>query len=183
MLFIKEVPEQESEAIKTMLKKLGINRPIALTRGEVKLYDIGTRRLKKIQSLLTENGYTLATNKKEILSEKVKLIIEKMMEEGHMPVVNISVHISKEVGHNYSYLTDVFSEVNGLTIEQFIIRSRVAKAKKLMKETNAVMGEIASMLHYKSNAHFSTQFKNVTGITPSEYKKKIMNRRLLLQHE
>ena len=178
MLFIKHMPDQDPRPIKTMLKKLGIHTPITLKRGEVKLYDVSTRRLKKIKTLLEENGYCLATNKKEILSEKIKMVIEKMLQEDGMPVVNISVHISNEVGHNYSYLTDVFSEVNGHTIEQFIIRSKVEKAKKLIMETDAVMGEIARMLQYKSNAHFSTQFKNVAGITPSEYKKNILKEKL-----
>jgi len=170
MLFIKKVPEGRNEGIKNTLKKLGVHHLTDLKRGEIKLYNIGSRRIKKIEAALTENGYSITTDKKEILSEKIKLLIEKMLQETHMPVINISAYIAKELDHNYTYLSNLFSELNGITIEHYIIRCRILKAKKLIRETGSMIGVIARALHYKSITHFSAQFKKITGLTPTEYK-------------
>ncbi|MCH2449026.1 MAG: AraC family transcriptional regulator [Gracilimonas sp.] len=87
------------------------------------------------------------------------------------PVENYSDYISKEVGKDYNYLSDIFSEVKGVTIQQFIIMHKIEKAKELILYDELNITEIAHKLHYSSVAHLSNQFKKVTGLTPSFFKK------------
>jgi len=170
MLFIKQAPEYIDNAVRHSLEKLGIPKPASLKRGELAIQFLSGPRIKKIVALLKENGFITTTDKREALSEKIKMVIEEMMNRETMPVQNVSVHIATALEHNYTYLSNVFSQVNGITIEHYIIRSRIGRAKKLISETNESIGAVAARLHYSSIAHFSTQFKKITGLTPSEFK-------------
>lgn len=109
--------------------------------------------------------------KKEILSGRIKEVIDKMLQCDEMPVTNISVHIADRLGLNYSYLSDVFSGVNGITIEHYIIQKRIEKACELLASTDMEIGKIAKCLNYKSCTHFSAQFRAVTGYRPSAFRK------------
>lgn len=178
MLFIKTVPQQENEEVQFVLKKLGFDRFTDLCPGEVNCYGLNAAEIKLIEDVLIKNGYNITSNKKEILSEKVKLVAAQMIDEKKMPVVNISRHISDELGNNYTYLSDIFSEINGLTIEHYIINYRINKAKEMMQNPAVFIREIAQRLHYKSVAHFSAQFKKVTGVTPSQYKEQLLQKNI-----
>ncbi|RYD54166.1 MAG: AraC family transcriptional regulator [Sphingobacteriales bacterium] len=107
--------------------------------------------------------------KKQLLADKIRQLIKKMMESGDRPLVNTSRYISEKLQLNYTYLSNVFSEVYGQSIEQFIIHCKIDQAKSMLLENHAVIQEVAARLNYSSNAHFSTQFKAVTGIRPSEF--------------
>lgn len=109
--------------------------------------------------------------KKEILSDKIKEVIGKMLDCDEMPVTNISVHIAEHLQLNYSYLSDVFSGVNGDTIEHYIIKKRIEKARHLLASTRMEIGKIAKCLNYKSCTHFSAQFRAITGLRPSFFRK------------
>lgn len=174
MLFIKKVPQEEKEDMHIILKDLGFSRIINLRPGEIKCTGLSNKNIKLLQDVLTKYGYTIISNKKEILSEKIKMVIATMIDENKLPAVNISRFISEELGNNYTYLSDIFSEVNGLTIEHYIISYRINKAKYMMENTSLYIREIALLLHYKSVAHFSAQFKKVTSLTPSQYKDQIV---------
>lgn len=164
------MPVHTTDTFWAALEKLGIKIGRSFQKGQVKLPGMTALRMKKLQGLLHQHGLIYTMDKKEIISEKIKVAIMKMLEPGHLPDQNISLYISQELGNNYTYLSAVFSQLNGLTIEQYIIKCRVAHAKKLLVETGAGIGVIAKMLHYSSMAHFSSQFKKITGFSPSRYK-------------
>ena len=88
-----------------------------------------------------------------------------------LPKVNYSEYISKKLGYDYTYLANTFSEVKGITIQQFIILHKIEKVKELILYDELNLSEIAYRLHYSSPAHLSNQFKKITGLTPSFYKK------------
>ena len=115
-------------------------------------------------------GTLYITMKHEQLVKKVKLIITQLIDSGERPSIKISVYLAKEAGLNYTYLSNVFSEVSGITIERFYIECKVEKAKEWLQHTDEPIYEIASRLHYCSKGHFSTQFKSVAGINPSVYR-------------
>jgi AraC-like DNA-binding protein len=88
-----------------------------------------------------------------------------------LPVVNYSDYISEKVGYDYTYLANIFSEVKGITIQQFIIIHKIEKVKELLIYDDLTLTEISYQLHYSSVAHLSNQFKKITGLTPSHFKK------------
>lgn len=111
--------------------------------------------------------------KKEILSARIKEVISNMLESDELPVTNISVHIANKMHLNYSYLSDIFSSANGVTIEHYIINKRVEKATALLANTDIEIGKISKKLNYKSCTHFSAQFRAVTGYRPSFYRRMV----------
>ena len=143
-----------------------------LQLGEVNI----PRELSLIQELefkrqLKEVGFELMADHKTILSEKIKLIIIEMVHYSDETIkVNFSVFLSDKLNHNYTYLSNVFRSVNGMTIQQFIIINKIEKIKELLLYGELNLSEISYKLNYSSIAHLSNQFKKVTGITPSYYK-------------
>lgn len=108
--------------------------------------------------------------KKEILCERIKSVIADLVENNEAPRLNMSVYISMKLQFNYTYLSNIFSAVTDETIEQYCIKCKINKARLMLAE-GIMAREIADRLHYSSNAHFSTQFKAVTGTSPSQYKR------------
>ena len=88
-----------------------------------------------------------------------------------LPKVNYSDYLSEKIGYDYTYLANTFSEVKGMTIQQFIIIHKIEKVKELILYDELTLAEISYRLHYSSPAHLSNQFKKITGLTPSFYKK------------
>ena len=109
-------------------------------------------------------------NKKEEITEKIKKLLLALIAEGDRPAINLSVYMAEELRFNYTYLSTVFSEVQQVTIEHFYIECKIEKAKQLLRQTDEPIHGIATRLHYCSKAHFSTQFKLVTGTSPSSYR-------------
>ncbi len=158
--------------VKEELKKLGI-KYVVVDLGLVEVVEeITNRQREQLSKNLLKSGLELLENKKSILIEKIKnVIIEMIHYSDDLPKVNYSDYISEKLGYNYTYLANTFSEVKGLTIQQFIIIHKIEKVKELILYDELSLAEISYRLHYSSPAHLSNQFKRITGLTPSFYKK------------
>ena len=127
----------------------------------------------KIRQALAENDFELIDDKKSWIINKIKtLIIEYIHHDKEKPdFVNISDFLARETGYDYSYLSNLFSSVEGQTIEHFLILHKVEKVKEFLVYDELTLNEISYQLGYSSVQHLSHQFKKVTGLTPSHFKK------------
>ncbi|MBP7924524.1 MAG: helix-turn-helix transcriptional regulator, partial [Saprospiraceae bacterium] len=124
-----------------------------------------------LKTNLLRSGLELLDDKKSILIEKIKnVIIEMIHYSDEIPQVNYSNYISEKLGYDYTYLANTFSEVKGITIQQFIIIHKIERVKELLLYEELTLTEIAYQLHYSSVAHLSNQFKKITGLTPTYFK-------------
>ncbi|MGV3685078.1 MAG: helix-turn-helix domain-containing protein [Daejeonella sp.] len=161
-------------AVRTELIALGLH-PLIVEMGVVGLkeneLDEGIR--SKLANRLNELGFELLDNSRTRLIEQIKnLIIEKVHRSDTLDEkVNWSKLISDQLFHEYNYLSALFSSVEGLTLEQYIIRQKIEKVKELLFYDELSLGKIADKLGYSSIAHLSAQFKKITGQTPSQFKK------------
>ncbi len=158
--------------VKTELVKLGLN-PVSVELGKVK---VSQRKLTPIQfgeieGMLEKLGFKLLKDKKEQLTAQIKAIIIALVHYSTEPLkINFSAYLSRKMGLEYSTLSTIFSQVEQLTIEKYFILQKIERAKEFLTYGEKSLGEIALMLNYSSVAHLSTQFKNVTGQTTTEYK-------------
>ncbi|MFN5252978.1 MAG: helix-turn-helix domain-containing protein [Chitinophagaceae bacterium] len=128
--------------------------------------------LEKFKAKLLKSGLEILDDKRSILIEKIKnVVIEMVHYADEFPKVNFSTYLSEKLGYDYTYLSNLFREVKGTTIQEFIILHKIEKAKELIMYNEMSIADIAYTLNYSSAAHFSTQFKKVTGLTPSFFKK------------
>ncbi|MEP7264229.1 MAG: helix-turn-helix domain-containing protein [Bacteroidota bacterium] len=157
--------------VKEELNKLGL-RYISIELGTIEvLEDFSINQRQQLKENLLKSGLELLDNKKSILIEKIKNVITEMIHYSEeIPKTNYSDYISEKLGYDYTYLSNVFSEVKGITIQQFIILHKIERAKELLLYDELNLTEIAFKLHYSSVAHLSNQFKKVTGLSPSYYK-------------
>ena len=158
--------------VKEELKKLGL-KYVSVELGVVEIMeDISKVQKDQLKESLLVSGLELLEDNRSILIEKIKnVIIEMIHYSDEVPKVNYSDHISEKLGYDYTYLANTFSEVKGITIQQFIILHKVERVKELLIYDELTLSEIAYRLHYSSGAHLSTQFKKITGLTPTYYKK------------
>lgn len=167
-------------AVEALLKKLGISYN-TVRLGEVELEqkpDAETAQLLKKQ--LEGLGFELLDDGRNKLIEKIKtLIIEQVHYGTEDQRLNFSSLLSSSLHKDYSYLSNLFSEVEGITIEKYVINQKIEKVKELLVYDELSLGEIAYRLGYSSVAHLSNQFKKVTGLTPSHFKKGGGSRRAL----
>jgi AraC-like DNA-binding protein len=120
---------------------------------------------------LSLSGLELLDDKKSVLIEKIKnVIIEMIHYSDELPKVNYSEYISKKLNYDYTYLSNLFSEVKGITIQHFIILHKIERVKELLLYEEYNLTEISYLMQYSSVAHLSNQFKKVTGLSPSFYK-------------
>jgi AraC-like DNA-binding protein len=132
---------------------------------------VSLEQIKDIRAALLRSGLQLMDNKKDILIEKIKnVIIEMVHYSDDQLKTNFSNYLSSKLNLDYTYLANVFSEVVGTTIEHFIICHKIELVKQLLGYNELNLTEISWKLHYSSVAHLSTQFKKVTGVTPSSFK-------------
>jgi len=157
--------------VKEELKKLGLQY-VFVDLGMVEvLEDITEKQREQLKANLLRSGLELLDNKKSILIEKIKNVITEMIHYcDEPPKANYSDYISEKLGYDYTYLSNVFSEVKGITIQQFIIIHKIERAKELLLYDELTLTEISYKLHYSSVSHLSNQFKKVTGLSPSFYK-------------
>jgi len=157
--------------VKEELKKLGI-KYVAVELGMVEiLEDLTQEQREQLKVNLHKSGLELLDNKKSILIEKIKNVITEMIHySDELPKVNYSEYISEKLGYDYTYLANTFSEVKGITIQQFIINHKIERVKELLLYDELNLTEISYKLNYSSVAHLSNQFKKVTGLSPSFYK-------------
>lgn len=142
--------------------------------------ELGTIELKVNLSLLQELdfnnkikqfGFEIIADNRIILSERIKIIIIDMIHFSEESIkINFSVFLSEKMYHNYTYLSNIFRSVNGVTIQQFIIMNKIERVKELLFYGELNLSEISYKLNYSSIGHLSNQFKKITGISPSDYK-------------
>lgn len=158
--------------VKEELEKIGLHY-VNVELGTIEiLEDVTAEQREQLKINLLKSGLELMDDKRQILIDKIKTVIIEMIHfSEEEPIENYSDYISKEVGKDYNYLSDIFSEVKGVTIQQFIIMHKIEKAKELILYDELNISEIARKLHYSSAAHLSNQFKKITGLTPSFFKK------------
>lgn len=153
------------------LEKLGLNC-ISVEVGWVETEGpISITQMHKIKIALFKTGLELIEDRKSILIERIKNVVSEMVDNSDHPLkTNFSYYLSKELGLDYTYLANLFSEVEGSTIERYIIMNKIRRVKELICDKDLNLTEISWKLHYSSVAHLSTQFKKVTGVTPSHFK-------------
>jgi len=154
------------------LDTLGIKH-LVVELGTVELIeDINEAQRVLLKDNLLKTGLELLEDKKRILVEKIKsVIIEMIHYTDELPKTNYSDYISEKLDYDYTYLSNIFTEVKGITIRQFIILHKIERVKELLLYDELNLAEISYKLHYSSNSHLSNQFKKVTGLSPSFYKK------------
>ncbi len=157
--------------VKEELKKLGI-RFAVVELGMVDIFEeLSPEEHDALKVNLLKSGLELLDNKRSILIEKIKTVITEMIHYSEeMPRVNYSEFIAEKLGYDYTYLSNVFSEVKGITLQQFIIINKIELVKELLLYDELNLTEIAYKMHYSSVAHLSNQFKKVTGLSPSYFK-------------
>ncbi|MGC3946317.1 MAG: AraC family transcriptional regulator [Chryseolinea sp.] len=177
-LFIKNmVCDRCSMVVRQELEKIGM-KPLHVALGEVTLRDEpSTDNLRQISDSLSSVGFSLIDDKKSLTIEQIKNAIIDIVQRGKAIHTNLSDYLAHLVGRDYSYLSNLFSEVEGTTIEQYYILQKIEKSKELLVYGELTLSEIASELGYSSVAHLSNQFKKVTGLTPSHFKKVRDNKR------
>ena len=167
--------------VKDELEKLGLfYKTVEL--GEVEIMDnMSTEQHDQLKIALLRSGLELMDDKKSVLIQKIKNVIVELVHYSDEPlVVNFSVFLEEKLNHDYTYLANLFSEVQGITIERFIITHKIERVKELLVYNELNLTEIAYLMHYSSVAHLSTQFKKVTGLTPSHFKQLKKKRRSML---
>ena len=157
--------------VKAELEKLNLKHLI-VELGEVEIMkELSTETYLELKKNLLQSGLELMDDQRAILVEKIKnIIIELVHYTDEIPKLSFSDYLSEKLDHNYSYLSNLFSEVKGTTIEHFIIIHKIERVKELIIYDELNLSEIAYKLHYSSVAHLSTQFKKITGLTPSFFK-------------
>lgn len=158
-------------AVKDELKKLGLHF-VLVELGEVDIMeDLNKEQRDALNEGLRSSGLELMDNKRAVLIERINNVITEMIHHTEeMPKVNYSDFISEKLGYDYTYLSNIFSEVKGITIQQFIIMHKIERVKELLLYEELNLTEISYKMHYSSVAHLSNQFKKVTGLTPSAFK-------------
>lgn len=165
-------------AVVNELKDLGV-LPLEVNLGEVRLErEISDAEREQISKRLENLGFELFEDKKSRLVEQIKaLIIELIQEQSGEININLSDFISGKLHYEYNYLSTVFSEAEGRTIEKYFIAQKIEKVKELLVYDELSLSEIAYKLGYSSPAYLSNQFKKITGLTPSYFKKIKENKR------
>jgi len=165
-------------AVKEELKKLGLHF-IVVELGEVEVMEnLSLDQREALKAGLLDAGLELMDDKRAVLIEKIKTIIVEMVHYSDEPIkVNFSDYLSDKLKHDYTYLANLFSEVQGSTIEHFIIDHKIERIKELIIYGELNITEIAWKMNYSSVAHLSNQFKKVTGLSPSHFKQLKVKRR------
>ncbi len=157
--------------VKDILKGLDLHFVI-VDLGEVEIMeDLDSEQLDELKSALLVSGLELMDNKKAILIERIKNTIVEMVHHSNEGLkINFSNFLSEKLHHDYTYLANLFSEMQGSTIEQFMIAHKVERIKELIIYGELNITEIAWKMNYSSVAHLSNQFKKMTGLSPSQFK-------------
>ena len=164
--------------VKSELEKLGLQL-LSVDLGEVETrLPISSTEKKDIEERLKSLGFELIEDKKSITIEKIKiLIVELIYHKNNELNINLSEYISQNLYHDYASLSHLFSEVEGKTIEKYFILQKIERAKELLTYDEMSLSQIAFVLNYSSVGYLSNQFKKITGLTPSDFKKSINKER------
>ena len=164
--------------VKEAFKKLGLHY-VTVNLGEVNvLENITDNQREKLKVILLKSKLELMDDKKAILIERIKAVIVEMVNySDNLPKTNFSDFLAKKLNYDYTYLANIFSETQGTNIEHYVIMHKIEKVKELIIYDELNFTEIAFKLHYSGVAHLSSQFKKLTGLTPS-YFKSLKNKKL-----
>jgi AraC-like DNA-binding protein len=157
--------------VRDELKKLGLHfMPVELGFVDI-MEDLTSNEMGQLRSALMDTGLELMDDANAILIEKIKIVVIELIHHSEENLkVNFSSFLSEKLNHNYIQLSNLFSEVQGITIEQFIILHKIERIKELIIYDELSITEIAWKMNYSSVAHLSNQFKKMTGLTPSQFK-------------
>ena len=169
--------------VKEELKKMNLHYSV-VELGEIEVMeDITYDQHEQLKEELKKIGLELLDDKKAVLIQRIKSIIVQIVHHAEEPLlVKFSNYLSKQLSLNYTYLSNLFSELQGITIEQFIIAHKIERVKELLVYDELKLTEIAYLMHYSSVSHLSNQFKKKTGLTPSHFKELRYKRRSMLEN-
>ncbi|XLS30832.1 helix-turn-helix domain-containing protein [Flavobacteriaceae bacterium M23B6Z8] len=172
-LYIKYMVSQRCKLMVSQeLQKLSLDYTV-IDLGMVEIiHDITLEKRILLKENLLKSGLELLDNTRNILIERIKTaVIEMIHYNDEIPKTNYSGYLSNKLGYDYTYLSNVFSEVKGITIQHYIIKHKIEKVKELLQYDELNLAQISHKLHYSSPSHLSNQFKKITGLTPSFFKK------------
>jgi AraC-like DNA-binding protein len=169
-------------AVKEEMNKLGLHF-VLVDLGVVDIMEnISQEQRDQLKEGLQNSGLELMDDKKAVLIERIRnIIIEMVHYYKELPKTNFSDFLSEKLNYDYTYLANLFSEVQGTTIEKFIIAHKIERVKELIIYDELNLTEIAWLMHYSSVAHLSNQFKKITGLTPSHFKQLKNKRRQAIE--
>lgn len=169
--------------VKSELDRLGLQYTF-IELGEAEINgELSPDKKAQLNIALKKQGLELMDDKKSQLIEKIKTIIIELIRYSDYPLkINLSDFLTSKLNYDYTYLANLFSEVQGTTIEHFFIYHKIERVKELLVYDELNLKEIAYKLHYSSVAHLSNQFKKVTGLTPSHFKQLKHKRRISLEN-
>lgn len=161
-------------AVDAELQKLGL-RPAHILLGEVELAgdQLSAQQLQQLDTALQAAGFELIDDRKTRMIEKIKNVVVSMVHYSDSPIKEKhSELIARELHYDYPYLSNLFSDLEGITIEQYIIQQKVEKIKEYIAYDELSLSAIADKMGYSSTAHLSAQFKKITGMPPSQFQNK-----------
>ena len=175
------VSERCKMLVKDELKKLGLHYVVEMGVADI-MEDITIGVREQIKTALHKSGLELMDDKKAVLIEKIKTVIIEMVHyTDELPKTNFSEYLSSKLNYDYTYMANLISEVQGTTIENFIISHKIERVKELIIYDELNLTEIAWKMHYSSVAHLSNQFKKITGFSPSHFKNLKTKRRTAIE--
>lgn len=159
--------------VKQELKKLSLLQNSVVKLGEVEIRDnISTIQLAELKSSLLKYELVVLDDRKSVLIEKIKKVIVELIHYEDEPLkINFSDYLSKKLNHEYTYMANLFSEVEGINVEHYLISHKIERVKELLVYDRLSLTEISYKLNYSSVAHLCNQFKKITGLTPSHFRK------------
>ena len=178
-LYIKNMVSNRCKIIvKSELEEFGLHFVIG-DLGEVEIMESISEEQRQMLNLnLEKSGLGLLDDKKRVLIEKIKnIIVDLVYYSEEQPKINLSDYLSGKLNYDYTYLANLFSDSQNTTIEHFFLNHKIERVKELLVYDEFSLTEISYKLHYSSVAHLSSQFKKMTGLTPSVYKILKMKRR------
>lgn len=157
--------------VKNELEKLGISvQHVALGEAHIEK-ELSVKQKSQVNDALLQLGFELLDDRKGRIIEKIKNTIVTLVHHQDNGIKsNLSELLSKELHHDYNYLSNLFSDVEGTTIEKYFIAQKIERVKELLVYDELSLSEIAFRLNYSSVGYLSNQFKKVTGLTPSHFK-------------
>jgi YesN/AraC family two-component response regulator len=157
--------------VKSEIKKLGLNL-VLVELGEVEIAEIIVHEQRnQLNANLQKIGLELLDNKRSMIIESIKTrIIELVRYSDKRLRVRLSFYLSEKLEYDYTYLANIFSENQGITIEQFFLNQKIERVKELLLYNDSSLTEIADKMQYSSVGHLSNQFRKITGMTPTNYK-------------
>ncbi len=169
--------------VKEAMEELKIE-PVKVELGEIETRkELSADEKQKLNSKIKKVGLELMENKQGAIIEKIrKVVVDYVYHTEEKIITNFSDYLSKKLNYNYTYLANLFSEVEVSTIEQYVIAMKIERIKELIMFEDMTLTEISYKLHYSSVAHLSAQFKKVTGLTPTHFKELKKKRRIAIQN-